>query len=52
MIHVNDTSNLDEITAQYQQAGCNTVPHPCPAIACVFPGNGICTATNSGNVCQ
>jgi hypothetical protein len=52
MIHVNDTSKLDEIKTKYQQAGCSAVPHVCPAIACVFPGNGICVAANSGDICQ
>jgi hypothetical protein len=52
MIHVNDTTVLDEIKAKYQQAGCSAVPHPCPAIACIVPGNGVCTVANSGNICQ
>jgi len=50
--HVNDTSKLTEIETKYEQAGCNANPHPCPAIACVFPGTGACVATNSGDVFQ
>jgi len=50
--HVNDTSKLNEIETKYEQAACNANPHPCPAIACVFPGTGACVPANSGDVCQ
>jgi len=51
-LHVNDTTALDAIAAQYQQLGCAAVPHACPAIACINPGTGACTAADSGNICE
>jgi len=46
MLHVNDTTELDQIRAQYDTAHCP--PVPCPAIACILPGTGTCVANDGG----
>jgi hypothetical protein len=52
MTHVNDTGEIASLQIMYQQAGCNSMPHVCPAIACVNPGTGACVPINSGDVCM
>ncbi len=44
--HVNDTTELDQIRAQYDAAKCP--PVPCPAIPCHTAGTGACLATDGG----
>jgi hypothetical protein len=44
--HVNDTTELDAIRAQYTAASCP--PTPCPAIACVRVGIPTCQALDGG----
>jgi hypothetical protein len=44
--HVNDTTELAAIRAQYAAASCP--PTPCPAIACVRPGVGTCQPADGG----
>ncbi len=50
MTYVNDASTLNEIKLAWQQAGCNSlVGILCPAIACIAPTAGACTATDGGS---
>jgi hypothetical protein len=48
MTYVNDASALSEIKAKWIQAGCNSVPIACPAIACLLPTGNMCVATDGG----
>lgn len=45
-LHVHDTTELDQIRAQYNAAHCP--PVPCPAIACINPGTGACVPVDGG----
>ncbi|MEA2699501.1 MAG: hypothetical protein QOI66_3772 [Myxococcales bacterium] len=48
--HVQSTKMLDEIRARWTAAGCKA--GICPAIACINPGMGACTAKGNGGVCS
>ncbi len=45
--HVEATAKLDSIRTKWSNAGCKS--GLCPAIACVAPGSGVCTATDAGS---
>jgi len=42
--YVNDTTNLDAIASQWTAAGCASMQHICPLIACVVPTPATCQA--------
>jgi hypothetical protein len=42
-VWVNSTVATDAIRKRFNDAGCNRCIHPCPAIACVNPGTGVCS---------
>jgi hypothetical protein len=46
VVHVNDTTVLDQLRAMFETAHCP--PVPCPAIACVVPASGVCLAQTDG----
>lgn len=46
LLNVHDTTELDQIRAQYNAAQCP--PVPCPAIACINPGVGACIPVDGG----
>lgn len=46
LVKVHDKTELDQITAQYDAAHCP--PVPCPAIACINPGNSDCVPVDGG----
>jgi hypothetical protein len=49
MTYVNDASTLNKLKLEWQQQGCNSlVGILCPAIACIAPTAGVCTATDGG----
>ena len=48
--YVNDATALTAITTSWEQAGCNSsVGIICPAIACIQPNAGVCTAVDGGS---
>lgn len=42
--YVNDTTMLSVLQTAWNNQGCSSVPHACPAIACVFPQQSVCSA--------
>ena len=49
MTYVNDASTLNKLKLEWQQGGCNSVIGiVCPAVACIAPTAGVCTATDGG----
>jgi len=46
VVKVHDKTELDQIRAQYEAAQCP--PLPCPAIACINPGNSDCVPVDGG----
>ncbi len=44
--HVNDTTELDQLRAQYDASSCPAVA--CPAIACINPGTAECVPVDGG----
>jgi hypothetical protein len=48
MTNVNDAAALNELKAKWTQAGCNSVPVACPAIACLQPTGNMCAAADGG----
>jgi len=44
--YVNDVSALDALSAMWQAQDCGSIPHVCPAIACVVPGPATCMAAS------
>ncbi|HEY4394096.1 MAG TPA: hypothetical protein VGP64_08540 [Polyangia bacterium] len=48
--YVNDATNLNALASQWTAAGCASMQHICPAIACVVPGPSTCQeiATTGG----
>jgi hypothetical protein len=50
MTYVNDASTLNKLKVEWQQGGCNSlVGIVCPAVACIAPTAGVCTATDGGS---
>jgi hypothetical protein len=45
-VHVDTATRLDDIRARWTKAACRA--GLCPAIACVLPGTGVCTANDGG----
>jgi hypothetical protein len=53
--HVQTTTELDALQAQWTAANCQSQVFACPAIACINPDNGSCVATDgggAGGVCK
>jgi hypothetical protein len=48
--YVNDATTLSAIQTEWDDQNCSSVPHACPAIACVVPTSSACTTnpTSSG----
>src|SRR6185312_15233411 len=46
-VHVNDTTDLDALTARWTDAGCAQTRAPCPAIACIATLPASCSATSN-----
>jgi len=44
---VHDTKPVDDVRQLWQQAGCDKIHRPCPAIACIAPGKGNCVASSA-----
>lgn len=44
--YVNDVTTIDTIEGEWSDQDCAATPHPCPQIACIAPGSGICAATS------
>jgi hypothetical protein len=42
--YVNDTTTLSAIQTEWDNQNCSSVPHVCPAIACVVPTTSVCTS--------
>ncbi|HEY6478098.1 MAG TPA: hypothetical protein VI456_16085 [Polyangia bacterium] len=48
--YVNDVTMLNAIDDEWTAAGCASMPHGvCPAIACIAPGQGVCTSNPTGS---
>jgi hypothetical protein len=45
--YVNDVTELDALSAMWQAQDCGSIPHACPAIACIIPGPATCGAASS-----
>jgi hypothetical protein len=43
--YVNDTTMLTAIQTAWDDQSCDSVPHVCPAIACVVPTASVCTSS-------
>ncbi len=43
--YVNDTTTLSTIQTAWDDQNCGSVPHACPAIACVVPTTSVCTSS-------
>jgi hypothetical protein len=43
--YVNDTTALSAIQTAWDSQNCSSVPHVCPAIACVVPTTSVCAST-------
>jgi hypothetical protein len=50
--HVNDATEVLDLSNRYQQAGCSSMVHICPLAACVNPGSGACVPINAGDFCM
>jgi hypothetical protein len=46
--YVNDTTTLSAIQTAWDNQNCSSVPHACPAIACLVPTASVCTSTTTG----
>ena len=42
--YVNDTTTLSAIQTEWDNQNCSSVPHACPAIACLLPTTSVCTS--------
>ena len=42
--YVNDTTGLDAIQTEWDDQNCGSMPHACPAIACLVPTASVCTS--------
>jgi hypothetical protein len=46
---VNDTTALSAIQTEWDNQSCSSVPHACPAIACLVPTASVCSSSGSGS---
>ena len=43
--YVNDATMLSAIQTEWDDQNCSSVPHACPAIACIVPTTSVCTSS-------
>ena len=44
---VNDTTTLTAIQAEWDDQNCGSMPHACPAIACLVPTASVCASSST-----
>jgi hypothetical protein len=50
--YVNDVTNLNAISTEWNDQDCSSTTTICPAIACVTPGTGTCMESGGSAACQ